>query len=82
MHGNIRYIVTPEDRATRAKWMRVVATFYGCAAVLLLLVAITLPKASPVQQRGSPVLTDPAGPGLPHSAVRRTAQPREWRTTW
>jgi hypothetical protein len=80
MHRTIRYIVTPEDRATRAKWMRVVAAFYGCAAVLLLLAAITLPNASPVQPRGSAVLTDPAEPGLPHSAVRRTAQQREWRT--
>jgi hypothetical protein len=33
--------LTPEDRATHAKWVRVVATVYGCAALLLLLVAIT-----------------------------------------
>jgi hypothetical protein len=78
MHRTIRDILTPEDRATRARWMRVVATFYGCAAVLLLLAAITLPNASPVQPRGSAVLTDPAGTGLPRSAVRRTPQQREW----
>jgi len=74
MHRTLRYILTPEDRATRTKWMRLVAAFYGCAALLLLLAAIALPSASPVQPRGSAVLADPAGPGLPHSAVRRAAQ--------
>jgi hypothetical protein len=38
--------LTPEDRATHAKWVRVVATVYGCAALLLLLVAITLQRIS------------------------------------
>jgi hypothetical protein len=35
--------LTPEDRATHARWVRVVVAFYGCIALLLLLVAITLP---------------------------------------
>jgi hypothetical protein len=81
MHPTFRNILTPEDRATHAKWMRVVAMFYGCAALLVLLAAIILPSASPVQPRGSAVLADPpAGRGLPHSAVRRAAQQRAWRT--
>jgi hypothetical protein len=71
--------LTPEDRATHAKWVRVVATIYGCAAALLLLAAITLPIAAPVQPGGSAVLTDLARPGLPHAAVRRTAQQPDWR---
>ena len=36
MHQPLRRILTPEDRATHANWMRVVATLYACAALLLL----------------------------------------------
>jgi len=36
---------TQEDRLTRAKWMRGVAIFYGCAALLLLgVIAIIKPS--------------------------------------
>jgi hypothetical protein len=38
MHRTLRSILTMEDRATHAKWMRVVSVVYG--AVLLLLVAV------------------------------------------
>jgi antitoxin component HigA of HigAB toxin-antitoxin module len=40
--------------------MRVAATFYACAALLLLWAAMALPGASPVQPRGSAVLADPS----------------------
>jgi hypothetical protein len=81
MHRTFRSILTPEESATYARWMRAVATLYGCGALLVLLAAITLPSASPVQPRGSAVLADPPpGRGLPYSAVRRAAQQREWRS--
>jgi hypothetical protein len=54
--------LTPEDRATQAKWVRIVVAFYGCAALLLLLLAITLADPSPVQPPGSALLADPSPP--------------------
>ena len=49
--------LTPEDRATYLKWVRVVAALYACAALLLLLAAITF--AAPVQPPGSVALAAP-----------------------
>ena len=40
MHRTLLSILTPEDRATYAKWMRVVAAVY-CAVLLLLVAVIT-----------------------------------------
>ncbi len=54
--------LTPEDRATQAKWACIVVAFYGCAALLLLLVAIKLADPSPVQPPGPAQLTDPSPP--------------------
>jgi hypothetical protein len=51
--------LTPEDSATHARWVRVVVAFYGCVALLLLLVANTLGGPSPVQPQGSAALADP-----------------------
>jgi hypothetical protein len=70
--------LTPEDRATHAKWVRVVATVYGCAALLLLLVAITLP--GPSQPRGSALLADPPDRSGPADAAA-PAQQRAWRSS-
>jgi hypothetical protein len=58
MRCTLYYNLTPEDRAAHSKWVRVVAAFYGCAALLLLLAAITLPGPSSVQPRGSAVVAD------------------------
>jgi hypothetical protein len=51
MHQPLGRILTPEDRATHAKWMRAVATFYGRAGLLLLWAAMALPSTSPDEPR-------------------------------
>jgi hypothetical protein len=51
-------ILTPQDKATYAKWMRLVAALYGCAALVLLWAAMALPSESPDRPRGSAELAD------------------------
>jgi hypothetical protein len=64
MHRTLRSILTPEDRATHAKWMRVVAVVYG--AVLLLLVAVI------ATQR---IITEPTTETTVATAPAKTASP-------
>ena len=76
----LSYNLRPEDRVTHSKWVRVIAAFYGCAALLLLLVAIALPGPSPVQPRGSAAVADPPDGYRPlDAAARRAAQHRARR---
>ena len=49
---SLRFDWTEDDRLTRAKWMRGMAVFYGCIA-LLLLGAIALMKPSNLAPDGS-----------------------------
>jgi hypothetical protein len=81
MHRTLRCILTPEDRATHAKWMRLVAAFYGCAALLLLWAALAFPSTSPVQPRGSALVADHrTDPGFPKRLSEKFAQQRERRS--
>jgi hypothetical protein len=77
MRRTLHYFLTPEDKATHAKWVRVVAIFYGIAALLLLLAAVTLPSASPVQPRGSAALAAPSAGHRPTAFVGGAAQSRD-----
>jgi hypothetical protein len=79
MHRILRSNLTPEDWATYSKWVRVVAAYYGCVALLLLLAAITL--AGPSQPSGPAALVAiPHRLGPPDAAVRSAAQQRAWRS--
>jgi hypothetical protein len=82
MHQIPGYNLTPEDRVTRSKWVLLVAAFYGCAALLLLLVAITLAGPAPVQPRGSAALAEsPDRSSRLDAAVRRVAQQPAWASS-
>jgi hypothetical protein len=77
MRRTLGYKLTPEDRATRSKWVRFVAAFYGCAALLLMLMAITLP--GPSQSRGSAVLAHSPHRSNPPDAAGRSDAGRSSR---
>ena len=50
--------LTPGDRAIHSKWVRFVAAFYGCAALLFSLMAMMPADRSPFQPGGSAEIAD------------------------